>query len=64
MNGLGKALALISAGVLALAGIQTIVRVLPPIRRGEEDAPELVMILAGIFMAGAAVALILAVIER
>ena len=61
---LGRILALISAGVLALAGIQTIVRVLPPLRREEEEGPELVMILAGIFMASAATALIFAVIDR
>jgi len=61
---LGRIFALVSAGILLTAGIWTVVRVLPPIRRGEEDAPELLMILAGFFMAGAGVALILAVIDR
>lgn len=59
MTELGKAMALISAGVLALAGIQTIVRVLQPLRREEEEGPELVMILAGLFMAFTAIALIM-----
>lgn len=64
MNEIGAVLALISSGVLLMAGIWTFVRTLPPLRRGEEDAPELVMILAGMFMMTAGVALIFAVIDR